>query len=359
MSTTIHANPLPTQPQRQPKPNRWLRWLRYGVGGLLGLLIALAGVGALYQIIATAQDRRTLPPPGQLVDVSGYKLHLYSMGENQGNPTVVLLSCGGCMTPNWGWIQPELAKFTRVVAYDRAGFGWSEPAATPRTAEQAIAELRIALKKAAIPGPYLLVGHSLGGLLARIYATRYPEEVVGLVLLDPRHPDQTSRWPAAARTAEAGEANMLRLLGWLARLGVLRLTSIGYEQARDLPPQQAAQYAALWATTQFWQSIQTQGAMVTQLDTEARATNTLGDLPLIVISATTAWLTPGAPADEARQVYTALNLEQAALSSNSLHRSVEGTSHTSLVNKQADAQATVDAVRQLLAAIATGKPLKP
>lgn len=358
MSTTIHANTLPTQPQPPPKPNRWLRWLRYGVGGLLGLLIALAGVGALYQIIATAQDRRTLPPPGQLVDVGGYKLHLYSMGENQGNPTVVLLSCGGCMTPNWGWIQPEVAKVTRVVAYDRAGFGWSEPAPAPRTPDQSVTELRIALQKAGISAPYLLVGHSYGGLLANLFAAHYPDEVVGMVLLDPRHPDQATRWPAAARTAEESEGGMIRLLGWLARLGILRLTDIGYQQAKELPPQQTAEYAALWATTQFWQSIQAQAATVPQLDAAVSVNRTLGDLPLIVLSADTAWLTPGAPADEARQVYTTLNLEQAARSSNSLHRTVEGASHTSLVNKAADAQATIAAIRQVIAAIKTGSPLR-
>jgi len=180
-----------------------------------------------------------------------------------------------------------------------------------------------------------------------------------MVLLDPRHPDQDARWPATAQVAAASEGKMIWLLGWLARLGVLRLTDIGYQQAKDLPPAQAAQYAALWATTQFWQSIQAQGADVAELDAKARAITTLGDVPLIVISATTAWLSPGAPADETRQVYTTLNLEQATLSSNSLHRTVEGASHTSLVNQETDAQVTIEAVRQIMAALVADKPLRP
>ena len=275
------------------------------------------------------------------------------------DPTVILLGCGGCMTPNWGWVQPGLAQFTRVVAYDRAGFGWSEPALTPDNSQQRVAELHSALQNAGIHPPYLLVGHSYGGLLARLYAGDYPQEVVGMVLLDPRHPDQDARWPATAQVAAASEGKMIWLLGWLARLGVLRLTDIGYQQAKDLPPAQAAQYAALWATTQFWQSIQAQGADVAELDAKARAITTLGDLPLIVISATTAWLSPGAPADETRQVYTTLNLEQATLSSNSLHRTVEGASHTSLVNQETDAQVTIEAVRQIMAALVADKPLRP
>ncbi len=333
-------------------------WLKRGATGLLVVIVGIIVLGATYQFIATQRDQQTYLPPGQLVDVGGYKLHVHSMGENQGNPTVILLSCGGCMVPNWGWIQPGIAQFTRVVAYDRAGFGWSEHATIPRTADQLITELHTALEKAAIPGPYLLIGHSLGGLVARLYVTRYPAAVAGMILLDPRHPDQATYWPEAAQVAQASEEKMVRLLGWLARGGVLRLTGVGYEQAKDLPPPQAAQYAALWATTQFWQSLQDQSETVAQLDAEARATHTLGDLPLIVISATTAWLTPGAPADETRQVYTALNLEQAALSSNSLHLAVEGASHTSLVNKQADAQVIIDVVKQMIEAIATGEPLK-
>lgn len=201
--------------------------------GSLSALIGLAVLGATYQGIATARDLQRYPPPGQLVEVGGYKLHLYSQGENLGNPTVILLSCGDCLTPNWGWVQPAVAQLTRVVAYDRAGFGWSEPAPTPRTPDQRVAELRIALQTAGIPAPYLLVGHSYGGLLANLFAARYPNEVAGMVLLDPRHPDQAKRWPAAARATEARAGEMIRLLGWLARLGLLRLTDISYQQAKD------------------------------------------------------------------------------------------------------------------------------
>lgn len=93
---------------------------------------------------------------------------------------------------NWGWVQPEVAKFTRVCAYDRAGRGWSELGPEPRDAERIAGELHTLLRNAGVPGPYVMVGHSAGGLFVRQYAQRYPNEVVGMVLLDAAHPDATT-----------------------------------------------------------------------------------------------------------------------------------------------------------------------
>jgi pimeloyl-ACP methyl ester carboxylesterase len=326
---------------------------------LLALLAALAGAGAAYQAYATARDRAAFPPPGQMVDVGGYRIHLLSQGENNGNATVVLIGCGGCTSANWGWVLPEVAKETRVVNYERAGFGWSEPGPAPRDAAQNARELHAALAGAHILGPYVLVGHSYGGTVARVFAAAHPGEVAGLVLIDPRHPDQDAHMPAEMRDANASEGRLIALLGWMARLGALRLTGIGHEQARDLPPEWAGAYAASYNTSQYWESIQAQGAAIAATDAEVRAAGELGDLPLIVLSADEAWLTPGAPADEVRRVYTQLNIEQVALSSNSAHRLVPSTSHTSLVNSREDARAAIDAIREVVEAAGTGGRLAP
>src|SRR4029079_8879704 len=98
-----------------------------------------------------------------------------------------LLACGGCTSANWGWVQPEIARITRVVAYDRAGFGWSDPGSEPRDALHNVHELHTALAKAGIAGPYVLVGHSYGGPVARVFTSEYPDEVAGMVFVDPRH----------------------------------------------------------------------------------------------------------------------------------------------------------------------------
>jgi pimeloyl-ACP methyl ester carboxylesterase len=131
------------------------------------------------------------PPPGKLVDVGGRRLHLHCTGKNKGNmPTVVLESGAGDFSFDWGLVQPEVARFTRVCSYDRAGYAWSDPGPTPRTMQQIVYELHTGLHEGGVKKPYVLVGHSIGGLLVRVYANQYREEVAGMVLVDSSHEDQ-------------------------------------------------------------------------------------------------------------------------------------------------------------------------
>src|SRR5262245_31328525 len=141
-------------------------------------------------LIAVAQqknDQPAYPPPGKLLDVGGYRLHLNCTGKS--DPTVVLIAGGGDFSFDWGLVQPDASRFARVCSYDRAGLAWSDPGPTPRTMRQEAYELHTILKAARIKAPYVVVGHSLGGLIARVYAERYPEEVAGIVLVDPTHDD--------------------------------------------------------------------------------------------------------------------------------------------------------------------------
>jgi pimeloyl-ACP methyl ester carboxylesterase len=128
-------------------------------------------------------------PPGKLVDLGGYRLHIWCMGK--GSPTIVLEAGAGGFSLDWGLVQPEVARFARVCSYDRAGAAWSDPGPTPRTMKQAVYELHLLLRKAGAKGPYVLVGHSYGGLLTRLYARQYRREVVGMVLVDSTDPDST------------------------------------------------------------------------------------------------------------------------------------------------------------------------
>lgn len=153
---------------------------------------------------------RRVAPPGKLVDVGGYQLYIHCTGE--GSPTVVLDSGRGGGSDDWQNVQPDLAKFTRVCSYDRAGYGYSDPGPTPRTGQQIINELHKLLVNAEIEGPYVLVGHSSGGLHVRLYASQYPDEVVGMALIDPSHEDQRLRipaeiWNVAIPTPEPGTAD--------------------------------------------------------------------------------------------------------------------------------------------------------
>ncbi|MGH2639704.1 MAG: alpha/beta hydrolase [Rhabdochlamydiaceae bacterium] len=152
---------------------------------LCTVLLALSG--AAYQFIATNIDEYYYPPPGKMVDVGGYNLHIQSTGEN--GPVVVLDAGLRCSSLDWALVQPEIAKFTRVCSYDRAGNGWSEESFFPRTCHHIVEELHTLLKNAHIPGPYILVGHSFGGMNSRLFASRYPDEVLALVLVDSPHED--------------------------------------------------------------------------------------------------------------------------------------------------------------------------
>lgn len=153
---------------------------------LLALILLIFSISFVYQLFMINQFEKHQLPVGKMVDVGGYKLHLYTMGEDKGLPTVLLESGSG--TPSsyadWRYIQPELAKFTRVISYDRAGYGWSEEANNTRSSQQIVNDLHTLLSKSGESGPYILVGHSFGGLNVQLFAHQYPEQVVGVVLLD-------------------------------------------------------------------------------------------------------------------------------------------------------------------------------
>ena len=164
-----------------------------------GAISAAVLSSVAYQEVAAARDRRRFPAPGRLVDIGGRRLHLLDAGE--GSPAVVVVPALGEGGLTWIRIQRELAAELRVVLYDRAGTGWSDPPPRGRrTFGDVAAELRSLLEYAGIVPPYVLVAHSLGGLIARRFAVRYPGTVAGLVLVDSSHEGQASRhgidgWP--------------------------------------------------------------------------------------------------------------------------------------------------------------------
>ncbi len=281
MNTLITSIDTSAQPQPVRRQHRVGFWMGRVLLGILALIIGLAAIGASYQAIATANDRRHFPAPGQLVDVGGYKLHINCIG--QGSPTVILES--GLANPSsiWGWVQPEVAHATRVCAYDRAGVGWSDPGPEPRDGLQIARDLHTLLGKANVPGPYVLVGHSTGGLYVRVYAAQYPQDVVGMVLVDVEHPDQWTQSPAAQAQFQT-YARLGRVQQVLARLGVIRAFNLN-PVSHDLPPAQAAAYKAFMDTTQFADVNAAELAAHAATDTQVRSAGPLEALPLIVLTA--------------------------------------------------------------------------
>ena len=141
-------------------------------------------VGVLYQFLATRIAYRNYPAPGEMVSVSGHNLHIYCTGKPSGGPTVVMDAGLGGGVLDWQTVQPKVATFARVCSYDRSGLAWSESGQNPRTSQRIVKELHALLSECRRGGPYVLVGHSFGGANVQLYASEYPEEVAGMVLVD-------------------------------------------------------------------------------------------------------------------------------------------------------------------------------
>jgi pimeloyl-ACP methyl ester carboxylesterase len=154
-----------------------------------GMLMSgwLALMGTCSTMAQESPRQRNDAPPGRRVDIGGRRLHIHCTGE--GGPTVVLEAGAGDLSFDWTFVQPGVARFTRVCSYDRAGYGWSDPGPQPRTARQIALELHTGLQKAGLKSPYVLVGQSFGGFLVRAFARYYPQDVVGMVLVDCLHED--------------------------------------------------------------------------------------------------------------------------------------------------------------------------
>lgn len=265
-----------------------LWWIKVVLGGV----VALAAIALLVLLLAGARAkariRAAYPAPGQMVDVGGYELHIHCEGE--GSPAVILEAGAGAFSAHWVYVQEAVASFTRVCAYDRAGLGWSEASPHPRTAEVVVEELHTLLTEADIAGPHVLVGHSLGGLYARLYAHVYPQEVAGLVLVDAAHTEQHARAPEAYRIWEeefqAQTARQFALGRWLSASGVMALDPTTVPSDPNLPAETDETFRAVIAANPAYFSAV--GAVYPNLDQifeEVRATGgSLGDLPLVVIA---------------------------------------------------------------------------
>jgi len=255
-----------------------LRWLGTGLASILTLILA----GTIYERIAEAADAKAYPPPGQMVDVGGHRLHIHCTGA--GSPTVVIDAGLGDWTTSWGTIQTEVAKATRVCTYDRAGLGWSDPGPLPRDSAQFVSELHTLLQNANVPGPYILVGHSLGGLNVRVFAHKYPAEVAGLVLVDSMNPNQVRLSPSEPGSRTEPPSEVFSLQAALARFGLVRVFVKLTGLASSLPPDQEA-YIPRYIRPDSLQTITNEYAGVPGSAAQAAEVKTLGDLPVIVLTA--------------------------------------------------------------------------
>jgi pimeloyl-ACP methyl ester carboxylesterase len=296
------------------------------------IIPCVAGVGYLYQTAATARDLRNYPPPGAILDIDGRSMHLQTAGSG---PLTVVLEAGlGGMSSAWAWVQHETAEFSRVVSYDRAGLGWSESDKAPKTALLAAIRLRTVLRCAEVMPPYVLVGHSMGGLLIRVFADLFPDEVAGMVQVDAAHPDQNVRSAAIDLHMRSG-FRILRAVPLLAQMGYIRLTGFFNTWVEGLPPRQAGEAMAFLSSLCHLRTTRDESLAWETVCREVRATGSLGDIPLAVVTACQAVL-PGHPE---------MQEELTSLSCDSFHMIVKQANHVTLITQHEHAQSVVEAIR--------------
>jgi pimeloyl-ACP methyl ester carboxylesterase len=181
------------------------------------ILAALGTAGAVHQSGAERKLRAQFPPPGQMVDVGGRRLHLYCTGAGDG-PTVVIEAGAGAFSVNHRAVQQRVAEFARVCTYDRAGYGWSDPAPPGRSLVDRVHDLHAVLHLGGVPEPYVLAGHSMGGLLVQIYQQRYPKEVAGMVLIEGTNPNYMFGKPVGRTLATMGVG--VKAGAWAVSMGL-------------------------------------------------------------------------------------------------------------------------------------------
>ena len=320
--------------------SRSRRWLLYPVMAIM----ALVAVGGGYETVSGALDE-DFPMPGQLIDVGGHSLHLNCSGS--GSPTVILEPGAGGMSSDLAWIAPAVARETRVCVYDRAGRGWSEPADSPQDGAQIATDLHTLLQRGHVPGPYVLAGHSFGGLYVLAFAARYPDEVAGMVLVDSTEPGSAAT-PGTSPGDEGSYDIMWRasaLLSSSARVGLGRL--IGQLDYGSLPPRARDEVRASAATPSHVQSTIDEYIQGSASADQAASLRDFGDKPLFV-------LTAGSGSDAE---WMAAQDDLARLSTNSAHRVIDGATHGEMIMEEEAAAATSQAILDVVSSVRSGGPL--
>ena len=311
---------------------------------LLVFLLILVVAGFLYENISEARDRRFNPMQGRLVEVGGRMMHIHCTGD--GNPTVILDSGLGDSYLSWRKVQPEIARFTRVCSYDRAGLGFSDPSSQARKSKVIAEELHALLQAASVPPPYVIVGHSLGGYNVRVYASLFGSDIVGMVLVDASHPDQENRFPPELKNMEGSWRREAEFVAYTMPFGVPRLLGL----CDNDPTTRAADCNGRASREQLAEI----NAFLERA-AETAATGSLGDLPLAVLSHDPDRPSSDLPPDLAKQTNEAwekMQVDLAHLSTRGTQTIARNSAHYIQVDRP---DVVIDAVRNIVAQARQGR----
>jgi len=251
-------------------------WLVVGI-----VLLGLVGAGAAYEQLSERRDRKRFPPPGRLINIGGRRLHLLCQGEAPG-PTVVIEQGAGSPSVVWWSLQGCIAEFARICTYDRAGYLWSDPAPGARTLDDRVSDLHALLSSGAVPPPYVLVGHSLGGLIVRRFARSHPDLVAGLVLVD--SPDEQVVFRDSMAAYYRQGIWFQKALRVFARIGLVRL--IGHRLPMLMLPEDQTGYA-LCVTPQYATTVADDFRSLLTASADVRLSQppgALDDLPVLLLT---------------------------------------------------------------------------
>jgi pimeloyl-ACP methyl ester carboxylesterase len=287
-----------------------MRFAKWFVGIGIGLVVLAVSIGAAYQWLFEHRDLAATPPPGNLVDVGGHRLHLWCIGS--GDPAVVYDAGLGGTSLAFADAKLLIADFTRVCTYDRAGMGFSDPGPLPRTSRRIASELSALLERSGMPLPVVLVGASFGGYNVRMLASEYSDQVAGLVLLDASHEDQGARYAAAGLPSQIPP--YARLIPMAASLGVMRFLGLTLGDDPENAPAEIRDYARATAyRSSRFRTMASELASTAESASQVRESRRQLDIPLVVLSA-------GQQRGGVRgEINAELQRDQATLSTRSCH----------------------------------------
>lgn len=290
-------------------------------------------------------------PPGQMVDIGGFCLHALVAG--QGTPTVLFEPALGGFALQYARIQSAVAAFTRAMAYDRAGQGWSDPSPNPRTPAHLAGELHALLGRLDLRPPYILAGHSFGGLLSRVYAGLHPQDVAGMVLVDATHVDEYDPFPDVDRFVRQAALGT-RLLKFAARVGLGRQVaklSLG-SLAKSLPPADLDTFLTVLSQPRHHETMLAEFSQHrSYFGPRSEVPRSLGDHPLVVVTAGASisgrGKMGGLTADQVNALHQDLQKDLARLSTRGEQVTLPGASHLSILLEAEYAAQVVEAIRRV------------
>ncbi|AHK04939.1 MULTISPECIES: alpha/beta fold hydrolase [Rhizobium/Agrobacterium group] len=299
--------------------------------GLVALVVLPVAVGSAYETLSRHWARAKYPPQGRLIDVGGRNIHLDCRG--QGSPAVIFeAGLDGYGTLSWAKVHDSVGRFTRACAYDRAGIMWSEPKSTLQHADAVAEDLQAVLVAAGEKGPFILVGHSIGGPYSMAYTRKFGDEVAGLVFVDASHPDQVARFAEVAKATLDSTGEAVQIASTLAWTGIIRLMATA-DGAHDVPVPVTEKANAFISTSLA--AVVSENMNVDRTLGEAGGLRTLGDRPLVVLTAMAPLGNDALSAEKMsrqedtrrREVWRKLHEDQASWSTRSRHQLLADSGH--------------------------------